>query len=717
MLRDCQDNFAGVVPVDEFLHNYMRKPTTEGPDTIDNIVNRSANKLRVANAKLEAASDDNFTISLVAYLEALVSDFPANIKPTISDTHKTVFKSIDEEEEQYSMPNITVTSPGMKNVPKNWSHAGTVVELKYKVDIFDDAGNINDCETSRDALVQLARSARSLMKSRKCFVFVMAIFDRRSARIFRFDHASFKVSNPFNWVDDETIFPIFFYRLYNPDGPPGRIYGDDDTISIPTVAEKKRMYQALCNNRFYKDLYSSEQEATKDSLWIKAVHCRVEDHASEPRIVRCFTIGPILAQTDGLFSRATHVYRVISEEDANDDNPTVYALKDAWRQRCRRPEADFYDVIARYCENEGIDMDANGMARCHGSVDLSLGRDDQAWDAALHKACPTDPKFERCHTRSLLSPVGRPLETFSSTKALVQALQTAVLHHQIAYDAGVLHRDVSEGNVMFDETATIPKGFLVDWDYAEFTHAGLDNFNKWFPERGATKKLYKDIDKSLKEMTGTYPFMAIEIMPAENTIIHGPHHDLESFFWLLVWMILRHTDHDHLDEARACAKLFDSRDPRAKSGWLQYVTPLRTSPLQTIAERLRALVLEQNPARAVLVDPFIKASTTVRMTHDNVLVRFASLMDSEDWPTNDRAVPFHAHSVNPTKDEAKAKSKVKSLLKEAFERRVPPRPLKRNRDHEEDESSRTAVLSSCGTTAKKAKFVRSRQTERGRASE
>ncbi|KAJ7134275.1 hypothetical protein C8R44DRAFT_770037 [Mycena epipterygia] len=85
----------------------------------------------------------------------------------------------------------------------------------------------------------------------------------------------------------------------------------------------------------------------------------------------------------------------------------------------------------------------------------------------------------------------------------------------------------------------------------------------WFPERRELNKLYDDIDKSLKKMSvcdyilddsgvdfssGTFPFIAIEII--ENNTSHGPHHD-ESAYWLLMWMILRYTDHTHPSGALA----------------------------------------------------------------------------------------------------------------------------------------------------------------------
>ncbi|KAJ7918978.1 hypothetical protein B0H13DRAFT_2268817 [Mycena leptocephala] len=63
---------------------------------------------------------------------------------------------------------------------------------------------------------------------------------------------------------------------------------------------------------------------------------------------------------------------------------------------------------------------------------------------------------EHCHTCSLLTP-----------KELILALWAAVAPHKIAYEAGVIHRDISDGN-------------------------------SWFGDRAKGEK-YPDIDKSLKD--------------------------------------------------------------------------------------------------------------------------------------------------------------------------------------------------------------------------
>ncbi|KAJ6536565.1 hypothetical protein DFH09DRAFT_1369364 [Mycena vulgaris] len=676
-------DFAGVTHIDDFLKEYMPKPTTEIPGMIDALVKASATKLKAASdaakKKKKAAGakpgrDENAVSKpLIEYLEKIVTKFKAK-RPLIEDTHNTKFDALDEA--HYTKPDIVASQPGIPRPEKwQWHHAGTVFELKHDTD--------------------LAKSGRNLlMASRSCVAYTVAVFGFRRARIFRFDRAGFRASSAFDWIEKDTVFPTFFWRLYNPTDSGIRMYGQDETVSFPDDVEKERMYTALCKNDLYKHRFSLP-EATQNSLWIKAVRSRTEaDGNRVSEVVTCFTIGAPLSNSDGLFSRATLVYRVILKEDAEkEDTPTVYALKDAWRQSCRRPEIDFYDAIAQYCKDNNIDMDKKGMARCHGGVDLSVAQ-GLNHAPALHKTCSTKDntaELERCHMRSLLTPVGSPLNEFSSTKVLAQALRAAVLHHQTAYKAGVLHRDVSEGNILFDEATTDtgkePKGFL--------------NFMKNFPERVEANV---DVAKSLKDMTGTFPFMAIEVMG--NTSTHGPHHDLESVYWLLIWMVLRHTKHTHSAGSLACNKLFDPADNDMKIAWLQKSTPIDHANVAFyfLVNSLRNAVRFQNPAvqepGPIDADFPLPAANPVpvpkKLTHEEVLDAFTRTLNSTKWPDSDPAIRFEVPSSEPAKNEAKAgsaRNSYRSAAKRALE----------IDDSQAIGSEGTAVGSDGGSRSKKAK--------------
>lgn len=128
----------------------------------------------------------------------------------------------------------------------------------------------------------------------------------------------------------------------------------------------------------------------------------------------------------------------------------------------------------------------------------------------------------RIHCCLVVSPAGRPLHAYRSVKELLTALHDAVkAHRSLLEDGRILHRDISENNIIITEAATEgdPTGMLIDLDLAK----ELDSLPS-----GASHR------------TGTMQFMAIEVLQGKG---HTYRHDLESFFYVFVWMCIRY-DHE-----------------------------------------------------------------------------------------------------------------------------------------------------------------------------
>ncbi|KAI9824471.1 MAG: hypothetical protein M1832_002006, partial [Thelocarpon impressellum] len=83
--------------------------------------------------------------------------------------------------------------------------------------------------------------------------------------------------------------------------------------------------------------------------------------------------------------------------------------------------------------------------------------------------------------------------------------------HESLLNAGILHRDISAGNIMLAENEE--DGFLIDMDLA--------------------MKISNESASGAPTMTGTKVFMAIGALYGEH---HTFMHDLESFFWVLFWI-------------------------------------------------------------------------------------------------------------------------------------------------------------------------------------
>ncbi|KAH9915738.1 uncharacterized protein B0H18DRAFT_1215350, partial [Fomitopsis serialis] len=146
--------------------------------------------------------------------------------------------------------------------------------------------------------------------------------------------------------------------------------------------------------------------------------------------------------------------------------------------------------------------------------------------------------------------------------------------------------------------------------------------------RAALKAKYK--------AKGTLYFVAVEIIG--GGVIHEVRHDLESFYWLLVWVVLRHCDHNDNEGSRACDALFDaendSRRARQKRGWLIEDSPIvhNNKPLSQLLERLRKFCA-RNDSQHKPFKPF---------TYRRVLRIFDDTL-SKKWPSKDKAIPFVVH--------------------------------------------------------------------------
>jgi Fungal protein kinase len=125
-----------------------------------------------------------------------------------------------------------------------------------------------------------------------------------------------------------------------------------------------------------------------------------------------------------------------------------------------------------------------------------------------------DDRIFRC---LVISPAGRAIHKYEKKSELLEALRDAIKAHRSLYTKGnILHRDISENNIIItDPKSTGFTGMLIDLDLA--------------------KELGRQ-PSGARCRTGTMEFMAIEVLLG---IDHTYRHDLESFFYVLIWQCAR----------------------------------------------------------------------------------------------------------------------------------------------------------------------------------
>ncbi|KAF5389910.1 hypothetical protein D9757_003597 [Collybiopsis confluens] len=132
---------------------------------------------------------------------------------------------------------------------------------------------------------------------------------------------------------------------------------------------------------------------------------------------------------------------------------------------------------------------------------------------------------------------------------LVRAVLDALIAHQVAFEEGSrLHRDISVGNIIITDEG---RGMLIDWELSkDVKQEGLRSF----------------------ERTGTWQFKSIRLLEAtdENPVEHTVGDDIESFLWVLSWVVGRNAPSTMTDDTCAAfLQAFDQRKPGGSAKKMQ----------------------------------------------------------------------------------------------------------------------------------------------------
>ncbi|KAL8897340.1 MAG: hypothetical protein Q9207_007262 [Kuettlingeria erythrocarpa] len=262
--------------------------------------------------------------------------------------------------------------------------------------------------------------------------------------------------------------------------------------------------------------------------------------------------------------RATTCWKAYRD---GDESKTSFIVKDSWQYE-ERPEegalikeATDKDVknIARYYHHETVQVDEKnddtignvrkGLMREGGRTTFTQRSSDKPEapqkssdkpeaprkrSSSLTQMAPPakrscssrgskdlgTPTHNRVHRRVVTCDPGRAIYKASSPVAVINGFLGAITGHESLLNAGILHRDISIGNILLTEKED--DGFLIDLDLAIRTSD--------VQASGAPSK------------TGTKVFMAIGALYGKP---HSFMHDLESFFWVLFWICIHY---DGLDE-------------------------------------------------------------------------------------------------------------------------------------------------------------------------
>uniref|UniRef100_A0A0W0G398 Fungal-type protein kinase domain-containing protein n=1 Tax=Moniliophthora roreri TaxID=221103 RepID=A0A0W0G398_MONRR len=137
----------------------------------------------------------------------------------------------------------------------------------------------------------------------------------------------------------------------------------------------------------------------------------------------------------------------------------IVLLKDTWRVEGYEKEGDIYRLL----HEKGVHNIARFLTA--GDVPDDFQRCGRTFE---HSALDKIKCRIHYHYRLVLDTLGKPLAQFACTWEITNAVYCGVIAHQDpVVKAGVLHRDVSVGNILIVRENGTLDGILIDWELSE----------------------------------------------------------------------------------------------------------------------------------------------------------------------------------------------------------------------------------------------------------
>ncbi|KJZ71431.1 hypothetical protein HIM_09155 [Hirsutella minnesotensis 3608] len=411
------------------------------------------------------------------------------------------------------------------------TEANGIFEYKHVL-VVGEQKKSNDTGRFKATLLQLARYVRGVFADQPTRRFVHAFsLCASTMELWVFDRSGSYSSGPFDLHEEPDKLARAFV---------GYASMGDDAMGLDTFIEREEMHRYVTLD----DASGNETRVrlAKPMVRQRAIVCRgttcyvtQDGHVAKfswasdkrrleveqlklaeercvkgvARVVAHRRITTIADMREGLEFPKPHRFR--DEAVRFDDPPSATASTNTSGQK-------------RKSSSENTSDNASGPKRRRSNSQKSKLVQEFNDQLSISKAKPSlsmpgdDPWENRIYSCLVVSPAGRVISDFKTIKELLESMQDAIKAHQSLYMTGnILHRDISSNNIIITdpETADGFKGMLIDLDLAKVRDSG---------------------PSGARHQTGTMQFMAVEVLRKAD---HTYRHDLESFFYVLLWMCAR----------------------------------------------------------------------------------------------------------------------------------------------------------------------------------
>lgn len=366
--------------------------------------------------------------------------------------------------------------------PYDFTRDDLIIELKHKTSDDPFVDNLsrltveNDSDAGLENRGQLAHYAHEqFAQQHRCHMFQVIVFGCL-ARFLYWDRSGAIVTERFNYVEAPGHLATFLWRFSR---TTDCARGLDPTVS-PATEDETALFRKVLG-----DFIRSSKVAQCDELpWAyitldegyPVYVVQVQDHDS----YRAFLVSRAFYVSLGPCGRSTRSFLTCDPREQR-----LYVIKDTWKvddPSCL-DEWSTYRTLERESTPSLLPRICGGDVLVRGCRQLTkvqdLSREPLPWRAPCSS-------FLRTHIHSrLVQEVGFPIQCLRNSRELVQVFYDVVLCKcallvfylrfslQIplgvanAEKIGVLHRDISVGNILFTRSEEGVRGILNDWDHAQ----------------------------------------------------------------------------------------------------------------------------------------------------------------------------------------------------------------------------------------------------------
>ncbi|KAJ8703529.1 hypothetical protein PTI98_002146 [Pleurotus ostreatus] len=547
----------------EDTHSCRDAESQLGPDSCNYLRNKPIVP-RLARRKIDFANIQSFTehkadAKMDAFVDAGGEEYDGEAYYVMAGYSKRQ-ESVEEDEKEDEDAGMAATEdayiaePSAADVDTEGAEAHPKVTDDTKPTPGEKYPFENDTKQGRSTRGQIASYAGVTMAMQFRSHLFSVLVCGRYARFIRWDRSCAIVTRRFDYTTHPLILFDFYKRFAQLTDVQRGLYPNLRELSRPAGMEALEMIRKYATSYFtgeHADFYKKESDPKQlpllslvfgDDTYVVPAPC------FNGRMYSPF--GRCTRNRAVVLLKGRNSARVAEDGTYGRDGQILY-FKEYWREESAftKKESEVYRMLEA--------AKVTFVAEMHAGGDFMVGDDTDAKAIATigheWKLRPWVQKHSKLRIRRLtahfivLSTLGRELATFRTARQLVTCIADAMDAHQQAYKLGILHRDVSAGNILMTLEPKNRRGFLIDWDHCIFLNEALK-------ERTDTRV----------HRTGTWQFMSAYLTQNPESASHTVVDDRESALHVLTSMALKHLRHNvgNQQRLRGLLAVFDSYVPK-----------------------------------------------------------------------------------------------------------------------------------------------------------